>query len=61
LGLVSVERLHADGCARPGEQIPGNLQGFSARQKAASFTIDQAMQKMEAGFAGGSAKMPKAA
>jgi len=34
---------------------------FPPRQKAASFTIDQAMQKMEAGFAGGSAKMPKAA
>jgi arylsulfatase len=34
---------------------------FPPRQKAASFTIDQAMEKLEAGFSGGSAKMPKAA
>jgi len=34
---------------------------FPPRQKAASFTIDQAMEKLEAGFAGGPAKIPKAA
>jgi hypothetical protein len=34
---------------------------FPPRQKAASFAIDQAMEKLEAGFTGGSAKMRKAA
>lgn len=34
---------------------------FPPRQKAASFTIDQAMEKMEAAWAGGSAAVAKTA
>jgi arylsulfatase len=34
---------------------------FPPRQKAASFTIDQAMEKMQAAWAGGSAAVAKTA
>jgi arylsulfatase len=43
------------------EEFLKTFKDFPPRQKAASFTIDQAMEKMEAAFTGTPSSQPKAA
>ena len=43
------------------EEFLKTFKEFPPRQKAASFTIDQAMEKMQAAWAGGSAAVAKTA
>ncbi len=46
LGLVLSTRLHDPARAGDRRRVPGDVRGVPARQKAASFTIDQALEKM---------------
>jgi len=47
LSVVAGERLSRDGGLGGRERVHEDVQGLPPRQKAASFTIDQAMEKME--------------
>ncbi len=53
LRLPDRERLHHPRRDRSGDAVPGDLQGVPAGQRAASFTIDQVVEKLQTALTSG--------